>query len=136
VTVRVDPLAPLHVGLDEVSAAAGGSVPFTLNLGASQAGQGYVLLGSAAGTQPGTPFGGVTVPLNHDRLFNWTLVDGQPPLFVGFQGVLDAGGRAEASFVPPPGLLLPLAGLHTDWAAVVSGTPATIAGPAGLEVLP
>jgi len=134
VTVRVAPLAPLHVGLDAVSAATGGVVPFTLNLGAAQAGQPYVLLGSASGTQPGTVFSGLHVPLNFDRLFHLTLVGAGAPLLAGFQGTLDAEGRAEAAFVPPPGLLGPFAGGHFDFAVVVAGPTATVAGPVGLEV--
>jgi hypothetical protein len=134
VTVRVDALAPLHVGLDAVSAATGGVVPFTLNLGAAQAGQPYVLLGSASGTQPGTLLAGLNVPLNFDRLYHLTLVGAGSPLLAGFQGTLDADGRAEAALVAPPGLLEPFAGGHFDWAVVALGPTPTVAGPVGLEV--
>jgi hypothetical protein len=135
VQMRVDPLAPLHVGLDELSVSAGGSVPFTLNVGASQAGTPFVLLGSTSGTQPGTSFSGVNVPLNADRLFNLMLF-AQPPLLVGSPGVLDADGRASVTFSPTPDLLLTLSGLHSDWAAAVLGGTPTAIGPVGLEFVP
>ena len=135
VSLRVDPLVPLHVGLDELSASAGGLVPFTLNLGAAQAGAPFVLLGSFSGTQPGTPFGGLNLPLNFDRLSNLTLV-AQPPLVVGSPGVLDQDGWASVVFAPSPGLLQPLSGLHTDWVVAVLGLSPTVAGPVGLEVVP
>lgn len=135
VQMRVDPLTPLHVGLDELSVSSGGAVPFTINAGASQSGAPFVLLGSASGTQPGSSFSGLNVPLNSDRLFNLMLF-AQPPLLVGSPGLLDADGRASVSFAPTPGLLTSLAGLHSDWAAAVLGASATVLGPVGLELLP
>jgi Family of unknown function (DUF1028)/Invasin, domain 3 len=135
VQIRVDPLAPLHVGLDQLSVSAGGSAPFTLNAGASQAGAPFVLLGSTSGTQPGTSFSGLNVPLNADRLFNLMLF-AQPPLLVGSPGLLDADGRASVTFSPSPDLLLSMAGLHSDWAAAILGGSPTAIGPVGLELVP
>jgi hypothetical protein len=134
-SLRVDPLVPLHVGLDQLSASAGGEVPFTLNLGAAQAAQPFVLLGSASGTQPGTVFGGQNVPLNVDRLYFLTLA-GKPPLFDYFKGLLASNGRAESFFEPYPGLLLAYAGVTTHWAAVVPGSSPTVVGPVSLDVVP
>ena len=135
VTIRVDPLAPLHLGLDELSVGAGGAVPFTINAGAAQGGMPFVLLGSTSGTQPGTLFSGVNVPLNADRLFNLMLF-AQPPLLVGSPGLLDADGRASVTFEPTPGLLLSMAGLHSDWSVALLGPSPTALGPVGLELVP
>jgi len=136
VRLRVDPLVPLHVGLDQLSASAGGAIPLTVNAGSAQAGVRYLLLGSASGTQPGTPFQGLTVPLNFDRLFNLTLVGVKPPLFSGFRGLLDADGRAVARFEPPPGLLASFAGIRLGWAALLLGPTPGVLGPVELEVIP
>ncbi len=135
VTLRVDPLVSLHIGVDAVSAAAGAAVPFTLNLGPGKAGQAYLVLGSASGTPPGTPFGGLTVPLNADHLYMLSL-NPFPPLFAQTQGVLDSEGRASAYFQPMPGDLGALAGGQLDWAAVVLGRLPAVFGPAGFPVLP
>ncbi len=134
-TLRVDPLVPFHVGVDAVSAAEGAAVPFTLNLGPGKAGQPYLVLGSASGTQPGTPFGSLTVPLNTDHLYLLSLTP-FPPLFVQTSGVLDADGRASGQFVPAPGLLGPLSGGQLDWAALALGRLPSVFGPSGFPVLP
>ncbi len=64
----------------------------------------FDLDGSVTGTQPGTPFGGVSIPLNLDT---WTLIELSflnTPTFSSFQGQLDSSGQAAASINLPAGL--------------------------------
>jgi len=111
-------------------------VPFTLHAGAG-AGRGYLLLGSASGTVPGTPFEGTTLPLNRDAFFLLSRQQRNTSTFSHTLGQFDPNGRAEASFEPPPGFLSPWAGGHIDWAALVFGGGQTsVVGPVGLDVLP
>ena len=135
--LSVDALAPLHVGLDQVSAGAGADVPFVLNLGSGAAGDPYVLLGSVSGTAPGIDLGGgLILPLNDDWFLHCTLSQAGSTVLPGSIGTLDAAGRAEASFVAGPGPLLPLVGLRMDWSAVNHAGPLTVTGAVGFDVLP
>lgn len=117
----VDPPAELHVGHDFVSAADGAVVPLVLDLGATGAGQPYLILFSASGTQPGTPFGGVTVPLNSDRFFRWSSQAPNTPMWVGNHGNLDGAGRATSLLDVPPGVLVPFDGRRFDFCALLPG---------------
>lgn len=135
--VEVDPLADLHVGWDEVSAAAGAAAPFVLNLGPAAAGHAFILLGGVSGTSPGVPLGGGAVlPLNEDWFLHATLTHAGSALLPGSIGVLDPGGRAEASFVAAGGLLTPLVGLRIDWAGVDFAGSLAPTGAVGFDVLP
>lgn len=62
---------------------------------------------------------------------------GHPTFLPGTRGRLDAGGRAEAALVAPPGALAPLIGRRLSWAAVVvSGARAATTEAVGFEVGP
>ena len=103
--------------------------------GPIDAGRGYLLLGSAAGTTPGVPFQNVVIPLNRDRLFEWTWgVPGQG--FQGSAGVLDADGRAEALLELPPGGWGPLVGAKLSFCALIGGPPYGVTNVETVEVLP
>ena len=135
-TLRLDAIASLHAGFDTVSASGAIDIPFVFQEASAASGL-QLLLASLSGTSPGTPLGGVLLPLNRDAAFDWTLVNANGPNLPGSLGTVDASGRAEAHFVAPPGLLLPLVGLHIDWASLwISPTTlgATIA--VGTDVLP
>lgn len=136
VQLRLDPPAPLHAGFDELSVAAGGSVPFTLDLGPAAAGAVYLVLGSDTGTDPGLPLGFQTLPLNWGGLLEYTLLAPGPPVLPGSLGVLDGSGRASAALVAGPGQLAPLLGVHTDWAAVGLSVPEAISNAVGLDIVP
>ena len=96
----------------------GGQEEQTLNAGSSHAGQGYVVLGSFSGTDPGTilPGGGV-LPLNWDTTTSFIRNNLNSVRFVDFLGSLDASGGATAMLntlgpLPPsiqPGSVLSLA---------------------------
>ncbi|MCZ6597392.1 MAG: DUF1028 domain-containing protein [Planctomycetota bacterium] len=135
--IAVDPVTPLHVGVETVSASSGGAAPFVLNLGAGAAGDLYVVVGGLSGTSPGFDFGGgVILPINPDWFTTATLELAGGPFLPGTIGFLDAGGRAEAAFAPTPGLLAGLVGLHVDWAAVDYTGPLVVTNPVGFDIAP
>lgn len=136
--VRSEPPAALHVGVDRLSATAGGQAPFVLDQ--PEFGNGlYLILASASGTSPGTPMGRAGwLPLVRDPMFElsarWA---GVSAFFPGTRGVLDARGRAEAAFLAPPRALVPLIGRRLSWAAVLaSGSKAATTEAVGFEVVP
>ena len=133
-SIELDPPAALHASQLAFDASAPVDVDFTIDLDAIAAGQVYILLGSLAGTQPGTALPGALFPLNSDTLLNWTLLNAGPPLLPGSFGMLDANGRAHASLVAPANLLVPFVGLHSDWAALTVLEPYSITNPVGLDV--
>lgn len=124
-TVGSSAPAELHIGQASYSASEGTPVPLIVDRGAADAGQAYRILGSFSGTQPGTVVGGVLVPLNRDRFFNFSLSWAGTPPFSGSTGVLDADGRAEALFAPIPGALTGFVGSTMSFSALVGGQAAT-----------
>ncbi len=131
--LRVDPVTTLHAGLGQLSTTAGGRVPFGLNAPARPGGT-YVLLASAAGTSPGQAFGGIVIPLNDDPFFQASLSGANGPFLPGSLGALDTGGRAEAAFAVPPGLLLAFVEAHLDWAAVFLGPDLGVSETVGVDL--
>ncbi|MBK7641611.1 MAG: DUF1028 domain-containing protein [Planctomycetes bacterium] len=118
VSVEVEPLAPFACGYQELSASAGASVPLVANFGASEAGASYLMLASASGTQPGTFFGGVQVPLNADGLFFASVNGANGARFVHTFGLLSAAGRAQGAYNAPALSLSGAIGQHFDFAAL------------------
>ena len=59
-----------------------------------------MIAGSLSGVTPGVSLGNVTVPLNPDFATDAMLGLINGPALIGFLGVLDAQGRAQATFVP------------------------------------
>jgi len=77
-----------------LSAATGGQVHFTINIGPNYAGQDYWMFGSL-GTSPGLTFGnGVHLPLNFDAFFLMTIQLANTAVLQNSMGVLDATGSA------------------------------------------
>lgn len=126
-----EPVLELHAGRKSVQ---GQSVPFTLNRGSLDAGRGYLLLGSASGTSPGTPFDNIVIPLNQDRFFDWTW--GTPRVFHASSGLLDAQGRAEAVLGIPPGGWAPLVGTQLSFCGLIGGPPYDVTNVQTVEVTP
>ena len=105
---------PLTAGL-----TAGGVQSFELEAGAEHAGLPYLFLGTLAGTDPGLPLDPATVlPLNPDA-YTLALLGSLGAPLAGGSGVLDAAGRAAASFTLPQGLSPNLLGLVLHHAYVV-----------------
>jgi len=134
--LRLDPAASLHAGFDGLSAALGGVVPFTLDLGAARAGAPYRLLASASGTDPGQRLGGLVLPLNPDPVLDFTRSQAGSPAWPDGAGTLDAEGRAQASLVAPPGALASLAGRRLAWAAIGLGPSPAVSDVATLSIVP
>jgi hypothetical protein len=137
--LRVDPLAPLHVGCDEVGADEAADVPFHVNLTPGDAGSPYLLVGTTAGTLPPTPFppSGIALPLAWSPYLRATVVRADSGPFVDTAGALDANGRARALLRVAPGQLerwgSPGA-TRFDWAVVVFGSPRRVFGPVGFDL--
>ncbi len=91
----------LSASSGELSAATGGRIDFTLDAGAARAGMDYLLVGSASGTQPGTPLGQVLLPLNivGDAWFAISAGSANSPNFPNTRGRFDAQGRSSAALV-------------------------------------
>lgn len=103
-----------------ISASAGGSQAFALDAPASLAGQAYLLLGSASGTEPGLPIDSVVLPLAPlDPWFAFTLGSPNSPALPGSFGFLDGSGDASASLVIPAGAPASLVGLTFHHAYLV-----------------
>ncbi len=116
--------APLVANGDQISVSAGGTVGFSLDADVANAGNPYLLLGSVSGTSPGTPVGGMLIPLNVDAYTLYTLQSPNAPPLAGSFALLDAQGRATASFTVPPASTPNLVGLTFDHAyVVVAPTP-------------
>lgn len=133
--LTVEPPKDLHLGLTQLSASAGGTLPFVIHVPA-HARRPYALLASGSGTAPGTSWGGLAVPLNADALLVSSLTAAGGPYLQGSIGFLDGEGRAEARFVAPPGALLAFSGGRLDWAAVLLGPRPAVTAPVGCDVVP
>ena len=96
-----------------------------LDRGAADSGASYRVLASLSGTQPGSILAGVNVPLNRDRVFDFTAgwPGGAP--FTGNTGVLDQDGRGAAVLDLLPGALVPFVGSTLSFSAVIGGLAAT-----------
>ncbi len=94
IDVRGDALhLDLHTDVSEISAATGGVVTFTLNVGPNHASDVYWLLGSTS-TAPGLDFRKVHLPLNYDWLFECTMALTNSSTFQNSLGALDPTGSA------------------------------------------
>ncbi len=135
-------LKPLQPSSETHSLSAGGATIFALNAGKAHASLPYLLLGSASGTAPGIPFGGLVLPLNFDGYFLATLGAPNTPPLVDSLGLLDPNGLGLAAFFLPPGVSPSLAGLslhHAYAVAVFVGpvpTPVFVSNPAPLVFAP
>jgi len=134
--IRVDPLTSLHAGYESVSASEGADVPLVINAGMAEAGRAYIVLASASGTSPGTPFNGQTLPLNLDRLLRFTMTNSQSPLLSGAVGQLDGTGRAEATMHLSEPILSQFIGGRFDFATVLFGNPDSFTDTAGFGIVP
>ena len=134
--LQTDPLVELHAGVYDFFLGEDAAVPFTLNRAPSEAGRPYQLLGSAAGTEPGIPWGGTTIPLNRDRLFELTWTKPNGPAFHGSAGLLDAEGRAEAWLRFPAAGWAAFAGERLHFVGLLGGPTVELTNLATFRVLP
>lgn len=101
-----------HIGSNQckpstISGTAGGVHTMQLDAGAANANQIYLVLCGGAGTRPGFAFGGSQIDLNVDPVwtdFAFNSLNTAP--WAGTFGLLDATGKATASFTCPPGIFI------------------------------
>lgn len=132
---------PLMADVYELSVAAGGTQTFSLT--ASVSSGIYLLLGTASGTSPGVPSGGLVVPLNIDSyLLHTALAPNTPPLTGSLGFLMPSGGQgvATASFTLPPSFDPALVGLTLHHAYVtlgfLSGQITSVSNAVPLDLLP
>jgi hypothetical protein len=76
------------------------------------------------------------LPLNPGRFLAVSMAGAGKAPFLGTRGDLDAGGRAEGTFLPTPAQLAALVCQRVDWSALAfPGTP-QVSPPAGFDVVP
>ena len=129
--------ASLTSSVDTLYANAGGVQPLEVAAGPQYQGDVYWILGSLAGTSPGTPIGGgLLLPLNVDDYFLVTLQSPTAPVFDEFLGVLDASGSASAALVLQK-LSYSFGGLTVNHAYVVIDGPQVVAvsNPVSLDLI-
>ena len=134
--VEVATPTELFCGFSQVSATTGASVPLSLDLGLAHAGNPYLILASASGTTPGTPFAGIQLPLNLDYFLRTSYASAGTGHFPGTIGNLDASGRGAGRFIARGNWLYPLVGRHFDWSAVIYGTPNHATPTDGFDIVP
>ncbi|MFM7295913.1 MAG: DUF1028 domain-containing protein [Planctomycetota bacterium] len=135
--LRVDPVAPLHLGYDAISAHDPRPVPIVVNAGHDADRRAYLLLASTAGTTPGFALGSLTLPLNGSRLLRYTLSNAGDPDLLRTTGPLHPSGRAMAWFEPDPMMMRHLAGTRIEWSGIVFGPNGrAVLPPVGFDVLP
>lgn len=113
----------------------GGAQNFSLDAGVANAGNLYLIAGTASGTRPGFQFQHLTIPLNADFWFNGSLGAANTTMYMNSFGMLDAQGKATASFNYPN--FPALAGLALHHAFVVvnaSAGPVMVSEPTGVLI--
>jgi hypothetical protein len=112
----------------------GGTVHFTLAAGTSYTGRDYFLLGSASGTEPGTPLpGGGTLPLNADGVSNYIRANYNGSTLIDFRGTLNPNGKATAT-LDVPSVPFPV-GTILHFAYTTESPPDFQSNPVAVEVI-
>jgi len=101
-------LGTLVADVDTVSITFGTPQELKLRAGSEWGNQPYVFLGSITGTDGIALGGGVELPLTSDPYTLWGATYGLP--MVGWAGMLDANGRANATYRVPQGTPTSFAG--------------------------
>jgi len=128
----------LYTDTDTLSAATGGQVKFTLNIGPNKGGAGYFLLGSITGTSTGITFpNGTHVPIDFDLFTVFAIRFANTPSFADFFGTLDSTGSA-APTLDSLGTFDPaFAGVTLYFAALIDdGAPCYGTNPTKVELVP
>ncbi|MBM3977160.1 MAG: PKD domain-containing protein [Planctomycetes bacterium] len=102
-----------------LSVAAGGTQSLALDAGSTYRFRLYLLLGTTSGTVPGTPIGGVTLPLNADAYTTFTATSPNSAILSTSLAFLTAAGKGSAAFHLPAGAPASLVGLSVHHAFLV-----------------
>jgi hypothetical protein len=104
---------------DSLSVAAGGVQALDISMGPAHALDFFLMLGSTSGTTPTLPpIDGVTIPLNADAYFMYTLTHPTSQPLTGAAGSLDALGQRSVTFTLPPAFDPGLVGMTIHHSAV------------------
>ena len=135
--VELDVVAPteLFANQQTLGADLDAQVTFDLNVPSNPGGS-YHILGSAAGTSPGTPWGSLTLPLNADRLLRFTALDANGRALPNTMGVLDGAGHATAWMNFRSNDLQNYVGGHFDFVAFLPGSPDRVTNLIGVDIAP
>lgn len=131
---------PLHANTYEISVAAGGTQVMTLTAGPGLFLDRYLMVGSLAGTSPGTPLGALTLPLNLDGYSLHTILNiNQAPLSTSF-GYLTTSQPSSSSFTLPPAFDPVLVGMTVHHAFLtldgVNLAVLDVSNPIALDLIP
>jgi len=120
--VQAYDLGTLYHGTNTLSLSSGGTRGLFMRAGEARGGDAYVLLASLSGSQPGTidPLTGFTIPINVDAYTLFFLQNGGGAILFPWVGLLDADGRADATYAVAPGTSASFVGLtvHHTFVAV------------------
>lgn len=108
-----------------LSGSAGGTQAWQIEFGSAFGGEFYLVVGSLTGWSPGTPYAGLTVPLQPDVYTTFTINNAGGAFLPGSVGQLDANGSASASFVLPPSVAPSFVG-RTGYHATLAFTSAFV----------
>lgn len=130
-------LAPIEASENQIPAASGSTIDFSLDAGIDNAGRNYLLVGSTSGTEPGTllPGGIATIPLNRDWFTDFILARLNTGVFDRFWGTLDVSGKATAILNAPP-LQPGWIGKTMHFAFAVAGPWDYVSNAVPIEVIP
>ncbi|MBK9384899.1 MAG: hypothetical protein IPN34_08800 [Planctomycetes bacterium] len=141
VQARVAAAQPLSLSQAWLFAGAGGAIDLRFRGGRGASGHFGLFLLSASGYAPGTPIGGLPLPLNWDPLTELALVFANTPPFTGFFAPLGANGEATARLALPAGAIPPaMIGLRIHSAVLglegATLSPRFVSNAAGFFILP
>lgn len=94
----------------QLSASQGGVASFEFIGGSRVGNESFLMLGTFSGTSPGFDEQGWNIPLNFDPYLRFVLRYAGSTYHDGHWGLLDAQGRASATFTIPPAAAAPLVG--------------------------
>lgn len=107
-----------------------------LRAGSSYAGRNYFLLSSFTGTSEGFVLGGLSVPINFDRLTRYGINDAQGLMFRNRTGTLDASGAASMGIQITPQVGGGLAGTTLHHCVVTLAPYDWVSNVVTLQVVP
>lgn len=126
---------PFTAGALTVSASAGGIVPLNIALPAPRGSEGYLVVVSASGASPGTPWGSTICPINVDPVTYAGLTFAPLGYYAAgnWAGFLSPSGTASAEFRFWPGLFPSNVTFNL---ACIAGNPEYSSNGVWLHVLP
>lgn len=132
----VRPRKPLIRSRASASVSASERQNLQIEAGTSFAGRNYILLSSFTGTDRGFVLGGISVPINFDRVTRFSILDTQGDVFGNRMGVLDANGVANLHVQLSPQFTGGLVGYTLHHTVITLSPYDYVSNVVTLEVLP